>query len=96
MGYHYVNSALVGDGELDASRPEVLIYEASGGGLKLVGVEFVVIADTWLAQSHQSAGARGAIVPVRQQPEPIRLAGTFRTARLGLAGQPQRCVRGLE
>jgi hypothetical protein len=49
MGYHYVNSALVGDGELDASRPEVLIYEASGGGLQLVGVEFVVIADTWLA-----------------------------------------------
>jgi hypothetical protein len=49
MGYHYVNSALVGDGLLDASRPEVLIYEASGTGLQLVGVEFVVIADTWLA-----------------------------------------------
>ena len=49
MGYHYVNGALVGDGELDASRPEVLIYEASGGGLQLVGVEFVVIADSWLA-----------------------------------------------
>ena len=49
MGQHYVNGALVGDGELDASRPEVLIYEASQGGLQLVGVEFVVIADTWLA-----------------------------------------------
>jgi hypothetical protein len=49
MGYHYVNGPLVGDGELDASRPEVLIYEASGGGLQLVGVEFVVLADTWLA-----------------------------------------------
>jgi hypothetical protein len=49
MGQHYVNGALVGDGELDASRPEVLIYEASKGGLQLLGVEFVVIADTWLA-----------------------------------------------
>ncbi len=49
MGYHYVNSALVGDGLLDASQPEVLIYEPSGGGLQLVGVEFVVIADPWLA-----------------------------------------------
>ncbi len=49
MGFHYVNSALVGDGVLDASRPEVLIYEASGDGLQLVGVEFVVIADAWLA-----------------------------------------------
>src|ERR1044071_5930084 len=49
MGNHYVNGALVGGGELDASRPEVLIYEASGDALQLVGVEFVVIADTWLA-----------------------------------------------
>ena len=53
MGNHYVNGALVGDGELDASRPEVLIYEPSDGGLQLVGVEFVVIADTWLA-NHES------------------------------------------
>ena len=53
MGNHYVNGALVGDGVLDASRPEVLIYEASGDGLRLVGVEFAVIADTWLA-SHTS------------------------------------------
>jgi hypothetical protein len=49
MGNHYVNGALVGDGVLDASQPEVLIYEASNGGLQLVGVEFVVIAQTWLA-----------------------------------------------
>jgi hypothetical protein len=53
MGNHYVNGALVGDGVLDASRPEVLIYESSDGGLQLVGVEFVVLADAWLA-SHSS------------------------------------------
>jgi hypothetical protein len=53
MGNHYVNGALVGDGELNASRPEVLIYEPSGNGLQLVGVEFVVVADSWLA-SHSS------------------------------------------
>ena len=49
MGYHYVNGALVGDGELDASRPEVMIYEATAGGMQLVGVEFVVLADAWMA-----------------------------------------------
>jgi hypothetical protein len=49
MGYHYVNGALIGAGELDASRPQVLIYEPTGDGLQLVGVEFVVIADTWMA-----------------------------------------------
>ena len=49
MGYHYANGALVGGGELDASRPQVMIYEASGQGLQLVGVEFFVLADAWLA-----------------------------------------------
>lgn len=49
MGVHYVNGALVGDGEIDASKPEALIYEPSSEGMRLVGVEFVVIADTWLA-----------------------------------------------
>ena len=49
MGVHYVNGDLVGDGEIDASKPEALIYEPSEEGMRLVGVEFVVIADTWLA-----------------------------------------------
>jgi|SRR5579884_1658012 len=53
MGNHYVNSTLVGSGDLDASRPQVLIYEPSGDELKLVGVEFVVIADAWMA-NHNS------------------------------------------
>ena len=49
MGVHYVNGDLVGDGELDALKPEVLVYEPSAQGLTLVAVEFVVIAADWLA-----------------------------------------------
>jgi hypothetical protein len=49
MGVHYVNGTLVQDGEIDASRPEALIYEPSVGRLRLVGVEFIVDAATWLA-----------------------------------------------
>ena len=37
--------------EIDASRPEALIYEPSEGGLQLVGVEFIVDAATWLTKS---------------------------------------------
>jgi len=48
MGIHYVNGALVGDGEIDASHPEALIYEPRNGELRLVGVEFIVDAATWL------------------------------------------------
>ena len=47
MGIHYVNNDLVGDGKLDASRPEALMYEPKGRKLELVGVEYIVIAAAW-------------------------------------------------
>lgn len=53
MGVHYINLTLVGDGEIDESRPEALIYEPSQDGLSLVGVEYIVDAATWMA--HHSA-----------------------------------------
>lgn len=51
MGVHYVNGDLVGDGWLDAARPEALLYEYKNGEPQLAGVEYVVIADAWNAQS---------------------------------------------
>jgi hypothetical protein len=54
MGIHYVNLGLVGDGEIDASHPEALIYEPRGKLRRLVGVEFIVDAATWLA-AHDNA-----------------------------------------
>ena len=51
MGVHYVNGDLVGDGVLDAQQPEALLYESSGGRLKLLGVEYIVIAETWDANN---------------------------------------------
>jgi hypothetical protein len=47
MGIHYVNGDLVGDGELDAAKPEALMYEVRNGQQRLVGVEYVVIAEAW-------------------------------------------------
>lgn len=49
MGIHYANGDLVGDGELDAEKPEALLYESRNGRLQLTGVEYVVIADAWNA-----------------------------------------------
>jgi hypothetical protein len=54
MGVHYVNGLLVADGEIDATKPEALIYEFSHGRARLVGVEFIVDSATWLA-NHASA-----------------------------------------
>jgi hypothetical protein len=51
MGMHFVNSALVGDGELDPTRPEIVIYEPlPNGKLKLIGADYLVLADAWNAK----------------------------------------------
>jgi hypothetical protein len=48
MGMHFVNMALVGDGLLDATTPEIVIYEPRPNGrLKLIGADYLVIAEAW-------------------------------------------------
>jgi hypothetical protein len=49
MGIHYVNSTLVGDGDIKLDHPEALIYEPVGNARRLVGVEYIVDSATWLA-----------------------------------------------
>lgn len=51
MGVHYVNGDLVGDGAIDPKRPEALLYEDQNGTMRLVGVEYVVIAEAWNAKN---------------------------------------------
>ncbi len=48
MGLHYVNLPLVFDGELEATRPEIVIYEQlPNGRLKMTGADYLVLADAW-------------------------------------------------
>ncbi len=49
MGVHYIDPALVGDGLIDVSRPEAIIYEPTKNGMVLVGVEYIVDAATWMS-----------------------------------------------
>jgi len=54
MGLHYVNGTLVNSGVLDATHPQIVIYEAMpDGSLKLIGADYLVIADAWDA-AHSS------------------------------------------
>lgn len=53
MGVHYVNGALL-NGQLDVSTPQALIYEPSDGAMRLVGVEYIVFADAWLASNNNT------------------------------------------
>jgi len=48
MGVHYVNFDSVADGKVDPLAPEALVYEPRAHGkMKLVAVEWVVIASSW-------------------------------------------------
>lgn len=45
MGFHYGNVALI-DGTAEVERPELLLYEPTrNGGLRLVGVEYIIPYD---------------------------------------------------
>ena len=49
MGYHYGNPALI-DGVVDASQPELLLYEPQKNGkLRFVAVEYIVPFTAWAA-----------------------------------------------
>jgi len=51
MGVHFANGDLVGDGAIDASTPEAMVYEPDArGNLHLVAVEYVVFQDAWDAK----------------------------------------------
>ncbi len=50
MGIHYVNPNYLGATTVDVTHPQAVIYEPQGDGtLRLVGVEYILDATTWLA-----------------------------------------------
>ena len=68
MGIHYVNGELVGDGKIDAARPEALIYEPKAGKLELVGVEYIVIAAAWDAANKTPPTLMGQLFHYNSSP----------------------------
>jgi hypothetical protein len=50
MGIHYAKNSLVGDGVLETSTPEALVYAPEGGKLRLAAVEYVVLKSAWDAK----------------------------------------------
>ena len=57
MGLHYVNLPLVATGLIDATRPQIVIYEPMPDGrVQLIGADFLVIASDW-DKAHPGQGA---------------------------------------
>ena len=79
MGMHFVNGALVGDGELDPTRPEIVIYEPMPNGkLKLIGADFLVLADAWNAKHAAPPEMKGQLFHLFESPNRFGLP-TFYT-----------------
>jgi hypothetical protein len=91
MGVHYVHGARIGDGVLDAARPEVLVYEPQAGGrLRLVAVEYMVPRPMWDA-ALPGRPSRALRPRLRG-----RADGQLRPARLGVAAQRGRHLRRVQ
>ena len=51
MGMHFINGPLVGDGDIDPRRPEIILYEPGPNGtVQLTGADYLVLADAWNAK----------------------------------------------
>ena len=62
MGVHFGNADLIGDGTLDAHKPELLVYEPKDGQLHLVAVEYLVFAEAWDANNPSPPVLQGQLL----------------------------------
>ena len=78
MGLHYVNGPLVMDGELDPTRPEIVIYEPlPNGGLKLIGADYLVLADAWNSKHSSPPELMGQLFHLFEAPNRFGLPSFY-------------------
>ena len=78
MGMHYVNMDLVVDPTLDATRPEIVIYEPQANGrLKLIGADYLVLADAWHANNPGTPQLKGQLMHLFEAPNRFGLPAFY-------------------
>jgi len=78
MGMHFVNMPLVMDGELDATRPEIVIYEPQqDGSLKLIGADYLVLAEAWNAKNDSPPELMGQLLHLFEAPNRFGLPAFY-------------------
>lgn len=78
MGLHYVNMALIGDGVLEAERPEIVIYEPlPNGRLRLLGADYLVFADAWDANNEGTPQLMGQLFHLFESPNRFGLEAFY-------------------
>jgi hypothetical protein len=78
MGMHFVNFDLVIDGILDATRPEIVIYEPQPDGrLRLIGADYLVLADHWDPTHSAAPELMGQLFHYFESPNRFRLPAFY-------------------
>jgi hypothetical protein len=78
MGLHYVNASLVNSGILDATRPQIVIYEPTpDGGMRLIGADYLVIADAWNAKHSSPPELMGQLFHLFESPNRFGLPAFY-------------------
>ena len=78
MGLHYVNGPLVMDGVLDATRPEIILYEPTpNGGRKLIGADYLVLAEAWDATHSAPPELMGQLLHLFEAPNRFGLPAFY-------------------
>jgi hypothetical protein len=78
MGLHYVNGKLVESGILDPTRPQIVIYEPMpDGSLKLIGADYLVIAQTWHATHAEQPQMMGQLFHLFDAPNRFGLPAFY-------------------
>jgi hypothetical protein len=88
MGIHYVNGNLL-NGTIDVAHPQALIYEPSNGQMKLVGVEFITFATTWLQNNSSPPVLEGQVFLYVDSPNRFNIPAFFELHVWAWRGNPQ-------
>ena len=96
MGLHYVNGDLVNKGVIDATLPQIIIYEPTPSGrLRLIGADYLVLADAWdKGHPGEPPQLMGQLFHLFE-PQSLRTSGVLHATCLGMEGESQRRVREL-
>jgi len=79
MGLHYVNGDLVNRGVIDATRPQIVIYEPTPNGRpKLTGADYLVFAETWNAKHSSPPELMGQLFHLFDAPNRFGLPAFYK------------------
>src|SRR5262249_54075432 len=78
MGLHFVNEDLVNAGVIEATRPQIVIYEPTvNGRLRLIGADYLVLADTWNAKNSAPPQLMGQLFHLFESPNRFGLPAFY-------------------